>query len=218
MSTWLDTAPCETEMRHRIDSQPLWLEAFENPKIIRVAVTPNKLKSGSSDDHMNAVEPICKIPYEGRFILPPYRGPRFSSIKPDPSTVHFAHQDDTSQQLGGAHTNAYACTLSSWPLLSQAERAQRSCTAMWVVLMEAPSPGVRIEVESPNRAFDPRAPSAMTDRYTAGNEYYGSRQEHTGPSGIGLPRGVVGLTNLGKGQPSFCRCAWNSTQFTEVPS
>lgn len=106
MSIKLDATARETGTRFRIYPQPPWLKGFENPETVWVSVTPDQIKPGPLDDRMYAVDPIWKMPYDGRLSRPPYRGPYHPPVEPDPRTGHFDHLDVNGRQFKTAHMYA----------------------------------------------------------------------------------------------------------------
>jgi hypothetical protein len=78
------------------------LAAFKRPEIVWVSPPPGKIQAGPADERMYLIDPNePKKPYEFPH-MPPYRGPAFPAVQPDPQG-HFDYLDEDSREFRAAH-------------------------------------------------------------------------------------------------------------------
>ena len=86
----------------RLFAQSHYLEAFREPETVWLSPPAGSVGPGPSDDRMYAIDPVGKnAPYEFP-VLPPWRGPVYPPVEPDPDG-HFDYLEVNTREFVVAH-------------------------------------------------------------------------------------------------------------------
>lgn len=105
-NTTLERVDARVGTRFWIYPQPPFIQGYEQPDRVWLALSRDEIRSGPSDMLMYVADPLFdKQPY-GNTRLPPFEGQKRQPAKPGPDR-HFDNLDPTSRTFLGVH--AYAC-------------------------------------------------------------------------------------------------------------